>query len=259
MAARAPVLWQFAISHYAEKARWALDYKQVPHLRRSLLPGPHVSRIRRMTGQTAVPVLELGGAIIFDSTRIIEAIEKAHPDPPLYPADREARERALELEDYFDEELGPYIRQWGYFMLLPYSSTVTALFTSQAGLGKRLFMRAIFPLVRPLMRSKMKVYPAEAGAARDKTVAAMDRIARDLQPSGYLVGNGFTVADLTAAALLSPLVMPKEFPYPPPTAIPAPLAQARAQLAEHPALKWAAGIYAKHRGKSAALAEETVI
>ena len=120
-------------------------------------------------------------------------------------------------------------------------------------------MRAIFPLVRPVMRSKMKVYPAEAGAARDKTVAAMDRIARELQPSGYLVGNGFTVADLTAAALLWPLVMPKEFPYPLPAAIPAPLADARAPLAEHPALKWAAGIYAKHRGKSAALAEETVI
>ena len=137
-----------------------------------------------MTGQTAVPVLELGGAIIFDSTRIIEAIEKAYPDPPLYPAGREARERALELETYFDEELGPYIRQWGYFMLLPYSSAVTSLFTSQAGLGKRLFMRAIFPLVRPVMIRKMKVYPAEAGAARDKTIAAMDRIAREVGPSG---------------------------------------------------------------------------
>jgi glutathione S-transferase len=259
MAAQAPVLWQFAISHYAEKARWALDYKQVPHIRRSLIPGPHIARVKRMTGQTAVPVLELGGAIIFDSTRIIEAIEKAYPDPPLYPADREARERALELENYFDEELGPYIRQWGYFMLLPYSSTVTALFTSQAGLGKRLFMRAIFPLVRPVMRSKMKVYPAEAEAAREKTIAAMDRIAREVAPSGYLVGDSFTVADLTAAALLSPLVMPKEFPYKRPAAIPAPMAQARAHLAEHPALKWAAGIYARHRGKSAALAEETVI
>ena len=79
MAAQAPVLWQFAVSHYAEKARWALDYKHVPHIRRSLMPGPHVRRIKRMTGQTAVPVLELGGAIISDSTRIIEAIEKLIP------------------------------------------------------------------------------------------------------------------------------------------------------------------------------------
>ena len=87
----------------------------------------------------------------------------------------------------------------------------------------------------------------------------MDRIAREVGPSGYLVGDGFTVARSDRAALLSPLVTPKEFPYPFPAAMPAPMAAARAQLGEHPALKWAAGIYAKHRGKSAALAEETVI
>ena len=34
-----PVLWQLQISHYVEKVRWALDYKRVPHVRRTLLPG----------------------------------------------------------------------------------------------------------------------------------------------------------------------------------------------------------------------------
>ena len=36
-----PVLWQFTASHYNEKARWALDWKGVAHVRQSLLPGPH--------------------------------------------------------------------------------------------------------------------------------------------------------------------------------------------------------------------------
>jgi len=31
-----PVLWHFPISHYNEKARWALDWKGIPHLRRAL-------------------------------------------------------------------------------------------------------------------------------------------------------------------------------------------------------------------------------
>ena len=35
-------LWQFRLSMYPEKVRWALDYKGVPHIRHSLLPGPHV-------------------------------------------------------------------------------------------------------------------------------------------------------------------------------------------------------------------------
>jgi hypothetical protein len=31
-----PVLWHFPISHYNEKARWALDWKGIPHVRRAL-------------------------------------------------------------------------------------------------------------------------------------------------------------------------------------------------------------------------------
>ena len=35
-------LWHLDVSHYNEKARWALDYKRVPHLRRAVPPGVHV-------------------------------------------------------------------------------------------------------------------------------------------------------------------------------------------------------------------------
>ena len=38
MASSTPVLWQIKVSHYNEKARWALDYKRVPHKRRAPLP-----------------------------------------------------------------------------------------------------------------------------------------------------------------------------------------------------------------------------
>jgi hypothetical protein len=39
---------------------------------------------------------------------------------------------------------------------------------------------------------------------------ALDRTV-ELRRSGYLVGDRFTVADLTAPAIFSPLVMPKKF------------------------------------------------
>ena len=48
---------------------------------------------------------------IGDSTRIIEELERRHPDPPLYPHDAAERSRALELEDFFDEELGHDVRR----------------------------------------------------------------------------------------------------------------------------------------------------
>jgi glutathione S-transferase len=44
--------------------------------------------------------------------------------------------------------------------------------------------------------------------------AALDRIERERDNRAYLVGASFTVADLTAASLLSPLLQPPEIQYP---------------------------------------------
>jgi glutathione S-transferase len=254
-----PVLWQFAISHYAEKVRWALDYKRIAHIRRSLFPGPHIGRIRPMTGQTAVPVLEIDGKIIFDSSRILEALDRSHPEPPLYPPDRRERERAIELENFFDEGLGVDLRQWAYFILLPHTATVTALFAAHSTRSQRLMLRVMFPAVRPLMRRAMRVSAGNAAAARERVAAAMDRLADEVRPSGYLVGDRFSAADLTAAALLSPLVMPEQAPYEWPPHLPEEFARAREQFSAHPAFGWAREMYARHRGESAAVLEETVI
>jgi len=54
-----PELFQFKVSHFNEKARWALDYKGIEHLRHSLVPGPHKVRMKRVSGQEQVPVLEI--------------------------------------------------------------------------------------------------------------------------------------------------------------------------------------------------------
>ena len=43
MAGSKPVLWHIEISHYNEKARWALDQKGIEHERRAPTPGAHMS------------------------------------------------------------------------------------------------------------------------------------------------------------------------------------------------------------------------
>src|SRR4029453_2245218 len=106
-----PVLWQFAFSHFAEKVRWALDWKGVPHVRRTLLPGAHYPRVWWVSGQGTIPVLRLDGRVIADSTAIIAALEQWRPEPPLYPRDAADRRRALALEEFFDEQLGHYLRR----------------------------------------------------------------------------------------------------------------------------------------------------
>src|SRR2546423_3109353 len=117
MAAAEPVLWHISISHYSEKARWALDHKRIPHRRRGLPGGFHMLVALVLTcGRTVTfPVLALNGEAIGDSTAIIAELERRWPEPPpLYPEDPDERRRALDLEDWFDEELGPPIRLVGW-------------------------------------------------------------------------------------------------------------------------------------------------
>ena len=254
-----PELWQFTSSHFNEKARWALDFKRVPHVRHSLIPGFHVATVKRMTGKTQVPVLKLAGTAISDSSKIIEALERAYPEPALYPADPDQRRRALELEDFFDEELGPYIRRWIFHVILPYPKFVRAAFVSHASPAAQLAQRAMSPLIGVVMRRQMDINPATAEIARSKTMAAMDRLERELQPSGYLVGDRFTVADLTAAALLSPLVRPPEFPYKAEAILPEPLMKIRDAVSAHPAFKWTLRTYRQHRGESAEVTTQSIV
>src|SRR5256884_2952931 len=87
-----PVLWHLKVSNYNEKARWALDYKRIPHRRRAVTPGRHQAIAAKLTGGNTFPVLTVGGHSIGDTTDIIAALERMHPDPALYPPD--ARRRA---------------------------------------------------------------------------------------------------------------------------------------------------------------------
>ena len=114
-----PTLWHIELSHYSEKARWALACKGVEHRRRAPLPGMHIPIALFLTRgtQKTFPIIQIEGRTIGDSTDVIAALEDRFPDPPLYPADPEQRRRALELEDFFDEELGPHVRHLGFHEL----------------------------------------------------------------------------------------------------------------------------------------------
>jgi glutathione S-transferase len=246
-----PVLWHFPISHFNEKVRWALDFKSIPHIRR-VLSIDYVPRAWWATGQVKLPILFLDGAAIADSTRIIERLEAYKPDPPLYPADAAARIRALALEDFFDEGLGPALRGviiGEMFLEEPHA----ALRTLSRGMPAAAYrvMAAASPAFRAFYRWRHDISPATIESGKAAVLAALDRIEHERQPSGYLVGDRFTIADLTAAALLSPLTAPPEFPYPPAGATPRTLARYRDALASRPAFQWALDMYRRHRPASA--------
>ena len=248
-----PVLWQLEVSHYNEKVRWALDYKRIPHARRALLPGLHTAVAQRLTGGECgtTPVLTLDGRSLGDSTAIIAELERRWPEPALYPTDPDERDRALEIEEFFDEELGPHIRRATYHELMQNPEVVRELFAHNQRLATRALLRVAFPGLLFAMRRAFDITPSAAEASRAKMVVAMDRLEQELDGREFLVGERFSVADLTAAALFYPVVRPAEFPYPSPIEVP-PQAEAFLEpLAARPGGQWVARTYARFRRPAA--------
>jgi len=249
-----PVLWHIPFSHYSEKVRWALDYKGIAH-RRRVLGSDYLIQVWRATGQGKLPVLWLDARAIADSTRIIAAIEGQYSEPPLYPRDTSARQHALALADDLDETLGPALR----------AAVVTPLFRHDPDLALRVLTTGMGSKAYPGLRRLLRVFPwfyrfrhkiSERNLERDRAIVAtaLDRIEHARQGRAYLVGEAFTVADLTAASLLGPLLQPPEIQYPLQLELPPYLEDYRAMLLRHPAAQWATGIYRLHRGHSAEIA-----
>src|SRR5215470_10886597 len=205
-----PLLWHIPLSHFSEKVRWTLDYKRIAH-RRQVLGADYLIRAWRATGHGTLPILFLDGRAIGDSTHIIRALEERYPEPPLYPDDIAARERALALEDYFDEHLGPALRAAMITPLFRHDSDL-ALRVLTTGMPAKAYQR-LRPLARifpAFYRFRHKISDAKLEADRATVNAALDRIEQERQGRAYLVGDAFTVADLTAAAMLSPVLQRSE-------------------------------------------------
>ena len=90
---------------------------------------------------------------------------------------------------------------------------------------------------------------SEAGAevARGAVLSALDRLEAELDGAEYLVGDSFSVADLTAASLFYPLVLPPEAPRyldDPPEGF----ERFRAPLKERAGYRWVGEMFRRHRG-----------
>src|SRR5882757_1976477 len=108
-------------------------------------------------------------------------------------------------------------------------------------------------------RFRHKIKAQRLQQDRADVADALDRISRELQPSGYLVGEAFSVADLTAAAMLGALLQPAELQYPLAVVLPDSLQQYRDDLARHPAALWTLEIYRRHRGRSAEVRRDKLL
>jgi glutathione S-transferase len=244
-----PTLWHIEVSHYSEKVRWALAHKGVDHQRKAPPPGIHMLVAAGLTRGRAktFPVLEIDGERVGDSTAIIAALEQRYPEPALYPSDRGERERALALEEWFDEELGPPIRLLAWHELTRDDERLEAFATQVAPGPLRRFGGVAAKTASGFVNLRYGVRSEQAAEiARGRVADALDRLESELGSNTYLVGERFSVADLTAASLFYPLVLPPEAPRAisdPPEAFRA----YRAPFSERRGFRWVEEMFSRHR------------
>jgi glutathione S-transferase len=242
------VLYQFAFSHYNEKVRWTLDWKGLSCERRSLLPGLHERTIRRFTGgSTQTPLLRDGERAIAGSAAIVAHLEAGHPEPPLFPEDPERRRRAEAWVEWLDEEVGPAVRLALFHELLADPAYAGRMFTTGQGALRGASYRLLFPRLVPMLRRRMGIDAESAAAARQVVEEALARVDAATRGSGYLVGDRFGVADLSAASLLFPLLFPPQLGFALPAG-PSPVLDAwTARWRDRPGAAWVLEMWAKHR------------
>ncbi len=190
------LLLQFSTSHYCRKARLALGYKKIPYTVNNLTPGLHALKIKPLTGLTTTPVLlpEIDGQpkAIGDSTQILQFLEAYCPEPPLSLCSTLDTEAWL-LEDWLDESIGTATR----FVYYDY----------RAGEGKGIDPSFSSQLVIKIVRQQYGITPAAVDLASDRLKTAFTVLQERWQTRPYLVGDRLSVADIAAAALLSPLAL----------------------------------------------------
>ncbi|MGB3534012.1 MAG: glutathione S-transferase family protein [Microcoleaceae cyanobacterium] len=190
------LLLQFSTSHYCRKARLALGYKKIDYQVENLTPGVHTLKLKPLTGLTTVPVLlpqqTEQSQVIADSSNIFKFLESYCPEPPLYLSDSQQQTQALLLEDWLDESIGTATR----FVYYDY----------RAGEGKQIDPSLFSQLVIQVVRRQYGINSAAVELATQRLKLAFE-VLQPWKQQPYLVGDRLSFADLTAAALLSPLAL----------------------------------------------------
>ena len=152
-----------------------------------------------------LPVLEVGGEKISDSTEIAHYLDRTYPIAPLYPADARLRVSAELWEDWADEAF----HWFEVYLRMEYPEVVPKV-GELLSAGRPRWEQALLQRVVPRMyRKRMKgqgIGRLPREEVRTRFFRHMDMLETTLAIQRWLVGDGRTIADIAVAGQLDEIV-----------------------------------------------------
>jgi glutathione S-transferase len=210
------------ISHYNEKARWALDRLELPYEEEPWMPMMHFlgagrvllpRRLGRADDQStrfSTPILVTEDRTLTDSSDIVAFASQHVGDPArsLYWSSE-----VIDLDRHFSGRFGADARRLAYFYLLPEQPLLEEAAHRNVGPLQARTWITVAPLVRKFITQGLQVHADKVARSRERVVAEFEQVsARLADGRPYLCGDRFSAADLSFAALgsVAMLVQPDE-------------------------------------------------
>jgi glutathione S-transferase len=208
------------VSHYNERARWALDHLGVRYVEEAYMPMLHVPAVLlatrgrggkadRVSTRMSTPVLVTGeGPPICDSSEILRWADARFgtPTTTLYPASHRAEIEALEANVH--DEVGPHTRRLAYFMGLVRPEVLHRLADRNVGARQAWLFRRVAGVVIAGVSRGLKIDREHAERSQARLREQVQALERRVEGRRYLVGDRFTAADLSLACMFAPVLLP---------------------------------------------------
>jgi glutathione S-transferase len=234
------------ISHYCEKARWAPQRAGIGYREERHVQGIHQLYARRAGGGLTVPVLVTPEGAIGESEEILEWVDaRTDPSERLFG---EERERVLEVSRRLDERLGPHGRRLIYVRMFEQPEVMLRFNDEGVPRWEDRVLRMALPVAKRFIARVLDIRPGVEREDEEIVFAELDWVAGQLADGRpYLLGERFTAADLTFAALAAPVVLPPAYgvPLPPVDLLDAETTALVERGRAHPAGAFALRLYAE--------------
>jgi glutathione S-transferase len=154
------------------------------------------------------------------------------------------------LVKWFDTELGPHSRRWVYGELLPQAKLLRSVWSRRVPRWEAALIPLTAPLVRRLVSRAYRITPESIRSSQERVGGVFTKVS-ELLSNGrrFLVGERFSAADLTFAALAAPVLFPAECRavHPALSDVPAALREEILRLRETEAGRFALRLFSQER------------